>query len=90
MKRILMTGVIVVTAATAGYFFTQNTTSNEHSVLNYIPKNTPIFSGQLTPFPIKTYINAIADTYSTPPNEIMNSIYASENYDPDNSRVNFF
>ncbi|GIC78866.1 hypothetical protein [Moritella sp. F3] len=90
MKRILITGALLAAAATAGYLVSQNTGSNEYTVLNYIPENTPLFSGQLTPFPIKTYLNAIADTYSTPPDEMMGSIYASESYDPENNKVNFF
>ncbi|WP_392339473.1 hypothetical protein [Moritella marina] len=104
MKRILIAGALVAVAATAGYLVTQSSTEStaenasdnsdnnvvNSAVLNYIPENTPIFSGQLTPFPIKDYINSIADTYSASPDEIMSSIYASESYDPSNSKANFF
>jgi len=90
MKRILIAGALITAVAAGGYLLTQDTTSGEYTVLNYIPENTAVFSGQLTPFPIKTYINSITDTYSVPPDEIMKSLYGSESYDPTNTKVNFF
>lgn len=90
MKRILIAGVLITAAAAGGYLLTQDTVADEYTVLNYIPENTSVFSGQLTPFPIKTYINSITDTYSVPPDEIMKSLYGSDSYDPTNSKVNFF
>ena len=89
MKGIVIAGALITAVAAGGYLFSQKPVSDEYTILNYIPENTAVFSGQLTPFPIKNYINSIADTYS-PPNEIMRSIYESENYDPTNNKVNFF
>jgi len=90
MKRILIAGALIAAVATGGYLLTQDTVSNEYTVLNYIPENTAVFSGQLIPFPIKTYINSITDTYSASPDDIMRSLYDSESYDPTNNKVNFF
>ena len=90
MKRILIAGALVAAAAAGGYLLTQDSVADEYTVLNYIPENTAVFSGQLTPFPIKIYINSITDTYSVPPDEIMKSLYGSDSYDPTNSKVNFF
>ena len=90
MKRILIAGALVTAVAAGGYLLTQDSVADADSVLNYIPDNTAVFSGQLTPFPIKTYINSITDTYSAPPDEIMQSLYNSDSYDPTNSKINFF
>ena len=90
MKRILITGTLVTAVAAGGYLLTQDTVADEYTVLHYIPENTAVFSGQLTPFPIKAYINSITDTYSVPPDEIMKSLYGSDSYDSTNSKVNFF
>ena len=90
MKRILIAGALVTAVAAGGYLLTQDSVADADSVLNYIPDNTAVFSGQLTPFPIKTYINSITDTYSAPPDEIMKSLYGSDSYDSTNSKVNFF
>ncbi|NQZ92093.1 MAG: hypothetical protein HRT97_07090 [Moritella sp.] len=90
MKRILIAGALVTAAAAGGYLLTQDTVADEYTVLHYIPENTVVFSGQLTPFPIKAYINSITDTYSVPPDEIMKSLYGSDSYDSTNSKVNFF
>ncbi|MFT7680826.1 MAG: hypothetical protein ACI935_000259 [Moritella dasanensis] len=90
MKRTLIAGALITTLATAGYLFTQNKSSNEHAILDYIPANTALFSGQLTPFPIRTYINSISYNYSQSPDELITSLYESESYDPADTKVNFF
>ena len=89
MKGIVIAGALITAVAAGGYLFSQKPVADEYTILNYIPENTAVFSGQLTPFPVKNYINSITDTYS-PPDEIMRSIYESENYDPTNNKVNFF
>jgi len=90
MKRILIVGTFVAAIATGGYLLTQKTPLSTQTVLNYIPENTALFSGQLTPFPIKNYINSMAGIDSHSPNDIITSIYESENYDPTNTKLNFF
>jgi len=99
MKRILIAGALITAIAAGGYLLTQNNVSNEqtkpttfnkHAVLNYIPENTVIFSGQLAPFPVKRYINSMAYTYSDSPDDIIATIYADDDYDPENTKLNFF
>lgn len=96
MKRILIAGVLITTAVAGGYLLTQNNISNEqtklnkHTVLNYIPANTAIFSGQLVPFPVKRYINLMSDTSNSSPDDIITAIYEDEDYDPVNTKLNFF
>ena len=96
MKRILIAAVLITATAAGGYLLTKNNVSNEktilnkYAVLNYIPENTVIFSGQLAPFPVKRYINSMTNTYSDSPNDMMTAIYEDDNYDPTNTRLNFF
>lgn len=90
MKRILIAGALIAVAATGGYLIKQQTVINEYTVFNYIPEDTMIFSGQLSPFPVKNYINSMAGTYSNSPDNIIASIYESEEYDPENEQLNFF
>ncbi len=96
MKRILIAGALITAVAAGGYLLTQKNVSNEpttftkHTVLNYIPANTAIFSGQLAPFPVKNYINSMADTYSESSDDIIATLYADDDYDPDNAKLNFF
>lgn len=90
MKRILIVGALITTIATAGYLLTQKQTSSEHAILDYIPADTALFSGQLTPFPIKTYINSISDNYNQSPDDLIAALYERESYDPTDSKVNFF
>lgn len=56
MKKILI--ATAITAASAGAYFLsqQQTNDNHYNVLDYVPADTPIFTGQLEPFPIKDYI----------------------------------
>ena len=64
MKKILIAGAIVAAGA-LGYWLSQDQGNNaqfqQSSALTYIPRETPLFSGQLTPFPIKTYVNSLSD-----------------------------
>lgn len=90
MKRTLIAGALITILATAGYLFTQKTASSEHAILDYIPADTALFSGQLTPFPLRTYINSISYNYSQSPDELITALYENEHYDPTDIKVNFF
>ncbi|PKH08114.1 hypothetical protein [Moritella sp. Urea-trap-13] len=90
MKRTLIAGALIITIATAGYLLTKKQTSNEHAILDYIPANTALFSGQLTPFPIRAYINSISYNYSQSPDDLITALYSSESYDPADTKINFF
>ncbi|MCL1124291.1 hypothetical protein [Shewanella surugensis] len=64
MKKILIAGAIVAAGA-VGYWLSQETGSDnpfeQNTALTYIPSDTALFSGQLQPFPIKTYVNSLSD-----------------------------
>ena len=53
MKKILIP-IVVIAAGASAYLYNEQAQSD--NVLSYIPADTPFFSGQLTPFPIKDYI----------------------------------
>lgn len=56
MKKILIISAIIATSASAYFFSQQQTDNSQYNVLDYIPADTPIFTGQLEPFPLKDYI----------------------------------
>ncbi|WP_372881631.1 hypothetical protein [Psychromonas sp.] len=59
MKKIII--ITAIAAAGAGaYFFNQqqNIRPAAYNVLDYVPSDTPLFSAQLQPFPIKDYLTA--------------------------------
>lgn len=53
VKKLLIP-VAVVALGAAAYLGQQQTSA--YNVLDYVPADTPLFTGQLTPFPIKDYI----------------------------------
>lgn len=53
VKKILIP-VVAVAVAAGAYLYQKQETS--YNVLDYVPADTPIFTGQLTPFPIKDYL----------------------------------
>jgi len=57
LKKIIIAGAILATGASA-YIVTKQATSPSHQVLQYIPQDTPVFIGQLTPFPLKDYLKS--------------------------------
>jgi len=65
VKKLLIP-IAVVAVAGAAYFYQQQQPQERqeaqqpaYNVLNYVPADTAIFTGQLTPFPIKDYIASI-------------------------------
>lgn len=53
MKRFLTFFITVVAIITTYFYHKQSSTYN---VLEYIPEDTPVFAGMLSPFPIKDYL----------------------------------
>ena len=53
MKKLIIPVAIV--AIGAGAYLSQQQ-APAYNVLNYVPSDTPLFTGQLTPFPIKDYV----------------------------------
>lgn len=65
MNKMLVAATVVAVGA-GGYWYSQQDTdvlASDSSVMAYIPADTPIFSGQLQPFPVKSYINSLSDAY---------------------------
>ncbi|HEY5715466.1 MAG TPA: hypothetical protein VIS54_03570, partial [Psychromonas sp.] len=58
-KIIIITAIAAVGAGTYLINQQQNFLPTVYNVLDYVPADTPLFSAQLTPFPIKDYINAM-------------------------------
>ncbi|MCJ8301569.1 hypothetical protein [Shewanella sp.] len=87
MKKILIAAAVVAVGA-GGYWFSQQSgggASQSNEVLASVPADTPIFSGQLTPFPIKSYINSLSQSYKTYPEDMFAELEQS-----DDARAKFF
>ena len=56
MKKIIIITAIAAASAGAYFFSQQQTNNNQYNVLDYVPAETPLFTAQLEPFPIKDYI----------------------------------
>ena len=59
MKKLLIPVIACAIAGTACSYQKQPPEQPAYNVLNYVPADTAIFAGQLTPFPIKDYIASI-------------------------------
>ncbi|TEW55540.1 hypothetical protein E2R68_03905 [Psychromonas sp. RZ22] len=72
MKKIFIPIAVAVIGAAA--YFSQQQDAN-YNVLNYVPADTPIFAGQLTPFPIKDYINSGAHLITPADQDKLDALY---------------
>ncbi|MFT5880733.1 MAG: hypothetical protein ACI86X_001864 [Moritella sp.] len=93
MKRIIIAASVVTAVAAGGYWVSQqpnNGFTNSYDVLAYVPANTVLFSGQLEPFPIRSYLNSVADTYKNTSDEMIEEFYSASEYDPEDKRMKFF
>ena len=73
MKKIVIAAVIIAAGA-GGYWYTQNGAGSSVSanpLLDYVPADTPLFSGQLTPFPLKAYLQSISGNYQQYPSNAL-------------------
>ncbi|WP_298772545.1 hypothetical protein [uncultured Shewanella sp.] len=81
MKKILIVGAIVAVGA-LGYWLSQDKGNDaqfqQSSALTYIPRETPLFSAQLTPFPIKTYVNSLSDADKNATAELFEGLSVSD------------
>jgi len=60
VKKLIIPVAVVAIGASAFLYKQQQTPQQPaYNVLNYIPADTPVFSGQLTPFPIKDYLTSV-------------------------------
>ncbi|WP_372871160.1 hypothetical protein [Shewanella sp.] len=73
MKKLVL-AVAVLAAGAGGYWYSQQQGEGAYSnaALDYIPTDTPLFSAQLKPFPLKDYLTATAanSVLLSPPAEI--------------------
>ena len=76
MNKLLIAGV-VVSAGVVGYLVNQGDESPQvsspklPSELEFVPADTVVFSGQLSPFPLKKYLQATNFQQSAMPDELM-------------------
>ncbi|WP_028766101.1 hypothetical protein [Shewanella fidelis] len=87
MNKMLIAAAVVAAGA-GGYWYSQQSaplSTSDDVVLSYVPADTPVFSAQLQPFPIKSYINSLSEAYRQYPPEALSEL---EN-EPD-ERAQFF
>ncbi len=66
MKKMFIAAALIAAGA-GGYWYTQQGASQAaNPVLDYIPADTPVFSGLLKPFPLKQYLQSISGQYQPP------------------------
>ncbi|MCL1041659.1 hypothetical protein L2712_08410 [Shewanella marisflavi] len=85
MKKALVAAAIVAIGAGGYWAMQQAPKSVDNQVLAYVPADTPLFSAQFEPFPIKDYIDALPEAQKQYPKEIKTLL--SEEDDP---RAQFF
>ncbi|MGS0673836.1 hypothetical protein [Shewanella sp. 0m-4] len=76
MNKMLIAAVVVAAGA-GGYWYSQQSTqvsASDNAVLSYVPADTPIFSAQLQPFPIKSYINSLSEAYRQYPADALDDL----------------
>ena len=69
MKKIVIAAAIIAAGA-GGYWYTQNgagSSASANPLLDYVPADTPLFSGQLTPFPLKPIYSLFLEIISNTP-----------------------
>lgn len=68
MKKIVLAAAVIAAGA-GGYWYSQHGSGSAaaNPLLEYIPADTPVFSGQLKPFPLKAYLNSIKGAYQNYP-----------------------
>ena len=76
MKKIVIAAAIIAAGA-GGYWYTQNgagSSASANPLLDYVPADTPLFSGQLTPFPLKAYLQSISGNYQQYPSNALTEL----------------
>ncbi|EGM70990.1 hypothetical protein [Shewanella sp. HN-41] len=73
MKKMVIAAAIIAAGAGA-YWYTQHGASlsaSANPLLDYVPADTPVFSGQLKPFPLKAYLQSISGNYQQYPTDAL-------------------
>ncbi|MCL1146250.1 hypothetical protein L2747_09605 [Shewanella marinintestina] len=87
MNKMLIAAAVVAVGA-GGYWYSQQSaplSTSDNAVLSYVPADTPLFSAQLTPFPIKSYINSLPEAYRQYPVDVLDELEQE-----DDPRAQFF
>lgn len=58
MKNKILTVATIAAMGIGAYVYNQQGSESDYNVLDYIPADTPIFAGQLEPFPLKDYLSS--------------------------------
>lgn len=66
----------MVAIGAAAYFYQQQ--ESEYNVLEYVPADTPLFTGQLTPFPVKDYISSTPYIVDPADQEALQALYEQD------------
>ncbi|ACA85074.1 hypothetical protein [Shewanella woodyi] len=79
MKKVLIAAAVVAAGA-AGYWVSQDKGASGEAdlILASVPSDTPLFSAQLTPFPIKSYINSVSQNYQAYGDDMFAELEESE------------
>lgn len=80
MKKALVAAAILAIGAGGYWAMQQAPKSVDNQVLAYVPADTPLFSAQFEPFPIKDYIDALPEAQKQYPAEMKTLL--SEDDDP--------
>ena len=79
MKKILIAAAIAAAGIGAYIFNYQQSSSPAYNVLDYVPADTPIFSGQLEPFPLKDYLSSAPVMAAPTEQQLLDDLYAQNN-----------
>ena len=85
MKKVIIIAAIAAAGAGAYVISQQQTNTTAYNVLDYVPADTPIFSGQLEPFPIKDYLMSGPTAATQNQQEILDELHGKNN-----PKINFF
>lgn len=79
MKKIIIAAAVIAVGA-AGYWVSRDMeeSGESNAILAFVPADTPVFSGQLTPFPIKAYINSVSQSFQSYPDDMFAELEESD------------
>lgn len=87
MKKVLIVAAIIAASAGAYMLGQPQDNASSNNVLDYIPADTPLFSAQLEPFPIKDYLSSSPAMNN---NMDLDSQAFKDLYDKNSPKINFF
>ncbi|QYJ86845.1 hypothetical protein K0I73_03615 [Shewanella mesophila] len=85
MKKALVAAAVIAIGAGAYWATQQKGAEPNNAMLAFVPADTPVFSAQFKPFPIKDYIDSIPDAQKQYPQELQDLMQ-----DENDPRAKFF